>query len=300
MEYDGKYAGIGSDYVHSFNDFRKQLDECLVRVFRIAANYKNQLLERAFQYIRNGLDDVKQSFINIGYYLFKIQSERLYDTSQDFYGYIDGLFGLGKTTIKNMIGLCTRFYVPAAGGYAPKLQDKFKDYSYSQLVELLPLDTADMKKLNPGMTIVQIRDYKAKLKEAALNKAERLTIAAPEKVKTETSEALAVVEKVCEGKSFKNEEERKAFLNTYATWALWVDVPALNLKVRRVSFSNGDVLLAYAYMYKMNHFHDEDTVEKGVKYKWFESGKEIHFTSYFTETYEIVDNIRLGKLKALV
>lgn len=72
---------------------------------------------------------------------------------------------------------------------------------------------------------------------------------------TATVIATAVSTATTNRLNFKNTEERKAFLDSYTTWALWVDVPELGIKVYRYNLITGDSLLATEY-YESNPYND--------------------------------------------
>lgn len=67
-------------------------------------------------------------------------------------------FGLDKSQVSRYMNIVDEF-----GDRENGFKDEWKDYSYSQLVELLPLSADERKKVEPTWTIKQIRDYKKRL-----------------------------------------------------------------------------------------------------------------------------------------
>jgi hypothetical protein len=97
------------------------------------------LLDSYDSVVRNITDlisDVRNSFFKIGCFLSVARSKRLYDLDScvDVYDWGEKKFGIGKTTVKNLISVYENF--KDSNG---RLQEQFRDCSVSTLVELLPI-----------------------------------------------------------------------------------------------------------------------------------------------------------------
>lgn len=106
--------------------------------------------------INNKLKDSFNNFIQIGYELSKIKKEKSYELLN--YSSIEefamGEFELGCTSVKNYIGVANKFGNPNSN----LLDDKYKDYSLSQLVELISVENID--EYSPVLSVREIRSLK--------------------------------------------------------------------------------------------------------------------------------------------
>ena len=120
-------------------------------------------LEQLEESIRNSGKSINGKFIFVGEILAIIDRERLYSTvssgmadnyCKDIYRYAYVRLGLRKTTTFHLISIARIF---AANG---ELLPKWKEYSYSQLCEMISMSDEDRKKVTPSMTVKQIRELK--------------------------------------------------------------------------------------------------------------------------------------------
>lgn len=119
--------------------------------------------------IRGLLNDTVKNYLKIGCLLSSISDEKLKELGCDsIYEFSKQNFNLGVTSTKNFInvyqkfGVCTLTY-NLTPKYIPsyvELKEEFKDYSMSQLVELLPVADEDFDKFNPEMSCKEIRALK--------------------------------------------------------------------------------------------------------------------------------------------
>lgn len=131
-------------------------------------NYNN--LKDIVNLIRKWLNDTVRNYLKIGFLLNSITEQQLKDLGCDsIYDFSKQNFNLGVTSTKNFINVFKRFgeYNPPykelpidySGGYID-LKDEFKEYSMSQLVELLPVEDENLEKFSPDMTTNEIRSLK--------------------------------------------------------------------------------------------------------------------------------------------
>lgn len=112
------------------------------------------------------LNDTSKNFVKIGYWLLKLNKVDLalygYKTIYDF---AKDVFGLGTTSVKNMVGVANKFcdFDNFYSRYDCVLKEEYKGFSYSQLVELLSVDELDLDKFNCSMPIAEMRENKVLL-----------------------------------------------------------------------------------------------------------------------------------------
>lgn len=125
--------------------------------------------------IRGLLSDTVDNYLKIGYLLNSITDEKLKELGCDsIYEFSKANFNLGITSTKNFINVYKKFgektsnidCLPSSQVHFIRLKNEFKDFSMSQLVELLPVSDENFDKFSPDMTCKDIR---------ALKKASQLT-----------------------------------------------------------------------------------------------------------------------------
>lgn len=101
--------------------------------------------------IHRELDNIKQSFLTVGWYLKYIKDRELY--KNDGYTNINEFamdkFHMSQSNVSRYINLCERF---SAGNGSPLLDKKYEGFDYSQLSEMLPMKPEDREKITPDMT----------------------------------------------------------------------------------------------------------------------------------------------------
>lgn len=117
-------------------------------------------------WIREDIKNIKASFIKLGFHLSEIKRCEIYKVYgyDDFYEFCDNNFHLSSSTVRRHIELFRSFAEFKNGTYSMYVAEKYENYSYSQLCEMLPLSDEERKQIKPDMTIKEIRDYKASLK----------------------------------------------------------------------------------------------------------------------------------------
>ncbi len=104
-------------------------------------------IDRNFLLIAERLARITYSGLVSGYFCFC-----------DIYDFAEERFGFCRTTTKNFISIYNSFMDGV------HLKSDFKDYSYSQLVELLPLSYTERLGCSPSMSVRELRAYKKSLK----------------------------------------------------------------------------------------------------------------------------------------
>ena len=122
-------------------------------------------LKKCEDFIFDEMKVLKLSFLKVSFMFNYIKTNNLYlhEGYDDFYTYVQEKFNLKATSCKNLIAIYNRFCKPVdykgSNFFSIYLKDDYKDYSYSQLTELLSVD--DISKYNPQMTIKEIRKTKS-------------------------------------------------------------------------------------------------------------------------------------------
>lgn len=120
-------------------------------------------LEQLEESIRSGVKNINGKFVFIGHLLKMIEEKQLFsvvhaqhfdDYCKDIYRYAYVRFGLKKTNTYNLIKVSTEF------AHLGELDKRWKEYSFSQLCEMLSMSEEERQKVTPNMTIKQIRELK--------------------------------------------------------------------------------------------------------------------------------------------
>lgn len=121
--------------------------------------YQGVTLEDAEVYIQANLQSAARSVIAIGYYLKCVKDGELYREAgfDNINEYAAARFGFSRSNTKRYIDRCIKF---SSGGNSPVLDDRYKDFSRSQLQEMLDLDQEQLEQVTPDMTVRQIRAMK--------------------------------------------------------------------------------------------------------------------------------------------
>lgn len=121
--------------------------------------YEGVGLEDAETYIRANLKSAARSVIAIGYYLKCVKAKELFAEAgfKDIYEYARERFGFSSSTTSRYMTRNDKFSI---NGNSPLLDEKYKDFSKSQLQEMLSLDAEQLETVTPDMTVAQIREMK--------------------------------------------------------------------------------------------------------------------------------------------
>lgn len=104
---------------------------------------------------------VVRSFVEIGQALLEIQQAQSYmmvrNKREDFFSMEDfgyKVFGFSKSTTYNLINVARRF---SSDG---KILPQFTDYSYSKLVQFLPMNDGQIERFTPEVKVEEIRELR--------------------------------------------------------------------------------------------------------------------------------------------
>ncbi len=119
--------------------------------------YKKVGYDDSCEIIRENLKSAANSFITIGYYLKHIRDEKLYEGAgySSIWECAKQEFGLNETAASRYIGWNTEYSID---GDSPLIDDKYKDFSKSQLQEMFSLSEAVRKDITSENTVQEIRE----------------------------------------------------------------------------------------------------------------------------------------------
>lgn len=83
-----------------------------------------------------------------------------------FFSYLADTFDLDKSQVSRVMNVADEFGVSVPnghGGEATVCQTKYQKFSYSLLVEMLPLTTEQREAVSENWTVAQLREYRKKL-----------------------------------------------------------------------------------------------------------------------------------------
>ncbi len=117
----------------------------------------------SFEYIRDDIADIKKRYIALGFHLSEFDKNEYfkeygYSSLDDF---VLANFNIDKKALSRILSVYYKFSEP----YKIFIADKYSEYSYSQLCEMVSLKDDELKSITPRMTVRDIRDYKKSLKK---------------------------------------------------------------------------------------------------------------------------------------
>lgn len=120
-----------------------------------------EVLNDSVKIVRSLLNDTKYNFVAIGYYLRKIDDDKLYRESghDNIWNFAKDQFGLSKSSASRFMAINKRFSVD---GYSDKLADNYQQFNVSQMSEMLTLTDEQIGQIDASTTIREIRDMKPK------------------------------------------------------------------------------------------------------------------------------------------
>lgn len=127
------------------------------------------------KYLYTDLTDIRKYYIRLGFHLEEFSRCGYYHdfgfaSLEDF---CEVNLGLDKGSVSRCINVYRTFNASNSvsfkngleeKGAAMELADEWKDYSYTQLCEMLPLSPEQRKDITPDMSVTRIREYKKNLK----------------------------------------------------------------------------------------------------------------------------------------
>ena len=157
----------------------------------------NELARVSIGYIESDVMDIKKRYITLGFHLYEMDQCRYYEDLgyESLYECIEANFAMDKSAVSRCIGVWKAFAAVDDNGTRKMwVADRYKDFSYSQLTEMLPMSERDRCKIRSDMSVKKIREVKQQLKETKQKVDEAIPIAIKENKSVE--EVLAVATNV--------------------------------------------------------------------------------------------------------
>ena len=124
--------------------------------------------------IKKAMFESAKQFVYIGFLLKEVRDYKYYEEGgyESVYSYAEYELGFKKSSTKNFIAIAEKFGVQKytfqgirRESQTMSLQQEYKDFNYSQLVELLAMSDTQRAKAKPEMTIKQLREIKRQPEE---------------------------------------------------------------------------------------------------------------------------------------
>ena len=142
----------------------------------------NELAVASFNYVKQDIADVKKRYMSLGFHLHEMEMRRYHEELgyDNFYECIEKNFHMDKSAVSRVISVWNEFCSKDdADSRKMWIDDRYEKYSYSQLVEMLPLKEQERRRVTSDMTVSQIRNYKKSLKEQTSKKKKSVATSQP-------------------------------------------------------------------------------------------------------------------------
>lgn len=220
----------------------------------------NELAVASFNYVKQDIADVKKRYISLGFHLHEMElcgyhEELGYD---NFYECIEKNFHMDKSAVSRVISVWNEFCSKDdADSRKMWIDDRYEKYSYSQLVEMLPLKEQERRRVTSDMTVSQIRNYKKSLKEQTSKKEKPV---ATSQLVPEKKEEPAVTQP--ELPVMKNMTQREDFINSYKSWNIWCKNEYTEETFYRYDLPDGYAIVVKNYPYYIEWNEKENETEE--------------------------------------
>lgn len=115
--------------------------------------------------IYDDLDDIRKSFIRLGFHLAEIQKCEYYKSAgyPDFYEFCEYNYALSRSSVQRYILVWYKFadYDSNSSSRKMWISEKYDAFNFSQLVEMASMEHPE--EIKPEMTVKEIREYKKNL-----------------------------------------------------------------------------------------------------------------------------------------
>lgn len=133
-----------------------------------------ELAIASFGYIEEDVRNIKKGYISLGFHLNEMWQSCYYEELgyEDFYECVEKNFGLDKSAVSRCISVWKEFAAYDENSYSRKMwvDERYANYSYSQLAEMLPLKQEERRRVTPDMSVREIREFKKNLKNKKAKK----------------------------------------------------------------------------------------------------------------------------------
>lgn len=132
---------------------------------------ERELARTSVKYIFSDLNDIKKNYFRLGFHLFEFESNSYYFDFgyYSFSDFVEANLSMDKSAASRCINVFRAFCLKQNGCFTYCIDDKYSDYSYSQLCEMLPMSDVDRGKVTPEMSVKQIREFKKNVSQKKEN-----------------------------------------------------------------------------------------------------------------------------------
>lgn len=111
------------------------------------------------EYIKGSLQKIQENFVAVGYWLKYVKANKMYveDGYKSIEEFAQAVYQISKSTTYRLMEINTNF---SKNGNSPELAEEYRDFSKSQLQELLTLTDRQREEVTPEMTVDEIRQVK--------------------------------------------------------------------------------------------------------------------------------------------
>ena len=228
----------------------------------------NELAVASFNYVKQGIADVKRRYISLGFHLHEMEMCRYHEELGygNFYECIEKNFHMDKSAVSRVIAVWKEFCSKDNSNSRKMwIDDRYEKYSYSQLVEMLPLKEKERFKVSADMTVSRIRDYKKSLKEKAKeqktkdNTSPKDSVATSQSVPEEKEEPVITQPEL---PVMKNMTQREDFINSYKSWSIWCKNECTEETFYRYDLPDGYAIVVKNYPYYIEWDKKECEIEE--------------------------------------
>lgn len=240
----------------------------------------NELARASIGYIESDVMDIKKRYVTLGFHLYEMDQCRYYEDLgyENLYECIEANFAMDKSAVSRCIGVWKAFAaVDGDGSRKMWVDDRYKDFSYSQLTEMLPMSERDRYRISSDMSVKKIREVKQRLKEKKSSenmkpvveqekdkisaRGTRVNVREDDVVATSQLEDAVKdqpVEIVADQSDqqrqpdfpdMKNMQEREDFVNTYKDWKVWCRNELTEEVFYRYDLSDGAAIVVKVFPY---------------------------------------------------
>lgn len=137
--------------------------------YPISDDEPSEMALASFKYICTDMNDIRSRYIKLGFHLSEVEHLQFYRHFgfDNVYDFAFENFGLDKTTVSRCISVSREFSSGTGTSSSLFLDDKYSEYSYSQLVEMINLSDDERRKIKPDMSVRQIRELKKSFKNSS-------------------------------------------------------------------------------------------------------------------------------------
>ena len=144
----------------------------------------SERLENATTYIRREVTTVSKSFCKIGFKLWEVREDKLFEAHgfKNVYEYGEKVLGFKKTSTGAYISVCERFSIYKNGRPSASLSPDLNGFSYGQLQLMASMPEDQIKDISPDTTCKEIRELKrvSKITDSVEDKKDSAPAVVPE------------------------------------------------------------------------------------------------------------------------